>query len=187
MSIPEKSKTTSRSSVTHQGQERPTINTRTNRLEYLKKHPNGPYPRYTTPVGEESLVQPQFAQAADINNVVAKAISTGLPYSSSEGTERKAVFGDFTKVKDYQASLNQVVLAEEAFDELPAIARKRFHGNPQEFLEFMDDSKNLEEARKLGLVETNFGETNIEKIKKEQILEMDALKKQKKSEEPNEE
>lgn len=76
---------------------------------------------------------------------------TGI-LSSTKGTERKPIFGDFTKQKDYQASLNTVILAEEAFSELPAKIRRRFDDKPSEFLKFMENPENFEEAKELNLI-----------------------------------
>lgn len=59
-------------------------------------------------------------------------------------------YGDIPAI-EYQEALNIIIAAEDAFAELPSSIRKRFNNNPEEFLEFVQDPDNLEEARKLGL------------------------------------
>jgi len=62
------------------------------------------------------------------------------------------VFGDFDEVDDYHTAVNAVRDATEAFMALPGTVRDRFRNSPQEFIEFCSDRRNLDEARKLGLV-----------------------------------
>ena len=97
---------------------------------------------------EEGMTQAQFAEEADINEIVRRFGLTGqLPENV-----RVPVSGDFTGVYDFQTAMNAVVEAEEAFMELPGELRARFANDPQRLMEFMADDKNREEAVKLGLV-----------------------------------
>nr|QJB19378.1 MAG: internal scaffolding protein [Microvirus sp.]QJB19637.1 MAG: internal scaffolding protein [Microvirus sp.] len=84
----------------------------------------------------------------DINNLVARFGRTGLP------TAPAAPVGipDFTEVADFQSALNQVIEARRGFDQLPSRVRRRFDNDPGEFLSFVGDDGNLEEAISLGLV-----------------------------------
>lgn len=96
---------------------------------------------------DESLAVQSEAAEADINTIVRRFGLTGqLP----QGV-RPPMFGDFTQVMDYRSALDAVIAADEAFMEMPADVRKRFHDDPQEFVAFCSDEKNLEEMRKLGL------------------------------------
>lgn len=96
----------------------------------------------------EGLTKQSFAEEVDINTIVRRFGLTGeLPVN-----RRMPSFGDFTGVFDYQSAMNAVVAARESFDALPAQVRKRFHDDPQEFVEFCSDKDNLDEARKLGMV-----------------------------------
>jgi len=63
----------------------------------------------------------------------------------------KAQYGDFTQVNEYQESLNIVIRAQNAFDELPSDVRKKFHNDPGEFLEFATNPDNQQEMVTLGL------------------------------------
>jgi len=97
----------------------------------------------------EALTKQSPKEECDVNYIVAKYKETGLLPPS----QREPRFGDFSNVRDYQSSLNAVIAAQEAFDELPAIVRKRFSNEPAELLAFLEDPRNKDEAIKLGLVE----------------------------------
>lgn len=96
---------------------------------------------------EATLTQQQFAEQSDINTIVRNFGLTGeLPENL-----RVPQSGDFTGVVDYHTAMNMVRAAEEAFMELPADVRARFHNDPQELQDFVENADNLEEARKLGI------------------------------------
>lgn len=52
---------------------------------------------------------------------------------------------------DYEADLNRISRAQDAFAELPSEIRQRFDNRPGKLLEFLDDPKNKEEGLRLGL------------------------------------
>lgn len=97
---------------------------------------------------DESMAQQQFAEECDINTIVKRF---GLTGEMPENV-RVPQYGDFSGIGDYQSALNAVRDAEESFMELPAHIRARFGHDPQQLLEFVADGRNLEEARRLGLV-----------------------------------
>lgn len=97
---------------------------------------------------KEDMTQQSFKEECDINEIVRRFGLTGqLPENV-----RVPVSGDFTGVSDFQTAMNAVTQAQEAFMELPANLRARFNNDPQRLMEFVADSGNIEEARKLGLV-----------------------------------
>ena len=97
---------------------------------------------------DPSRTSQAFAEESDINVIVNRFLKTGtLP-----PTFRAPTYGDFSGVSDYQGALNAVIKANEAFDQLPAGMRARFHNNPQVLLEFLSNPDNREEATKLGLL-----------------------------------
>lgn len=84
---------------------------------------------------------------ADINNIVRNFGVTGrLP----QGV-RVPQYGDFTVVDDYQTALEALKAASDSFAAMSAETRRRFDNDPQKFLEFCEDERNLDEMRKLGL------------------------------------
>lgn len=97
---------------------------------------------------DDTRTHQSFKDECDINVIVERFGLTGeLPENV-----RVPVSGDFTDVVDFQTALNAVRKAQEGFAALPADVRYRFANDPQRLMEFMADDRNLEEARKLGLV-----------------------------------
>lgn len=94
-----------------------------------------------------SMTKQEFAADCDINNIVKNFMKTGqLPLS-----KRMPHYGDFTSALDFQSSLHVVIRAQEQFSSLPADVRKRFGNDPAEFLDFINNPENAQEAIKLGL------------------------------------
>lgn len=92
--------------------------------------------------------QQQFRDECDINEIVRRFGLTGeLPENL-----RLPQSGDFTHVTDFKSALDAVRAAEAGFMELPGDLRARFENDPARLIAFLDDDRNLEEARKLGLV-----------------------------------
>lgn len=97
---------------------------------------------------EEGKTQQSFAEEVDINTIVKRYGLTGeMPMNM-----RVPLAGDFTEVTDFHSAMNMVIAAQEAFDQLPASMRARFHNDPGELISFLEDDANKEEAQKLGLV-----------------------------------
>lgn len=97
---------------------------------------------------DASKTQQHFAEDADINTIVRRFNLTGeLPTDF-----RSPQYGDFTGVSDYQTALDSVIAADNEFMRLPAEVRERFNNDPQQLLDFVSDSKNRDEAAKLGLL-----------------------------------
>lgn len=83
----------------------------------------------------------------DINLIVKRFGVTGqLPQG-----KRMPTYGDFDQVSDYRTAHEMVVMAEDAFNSIDAKIRLRFNNNPQEYMDFCLDPKNLPELREMGL------------------------------------
>lgn len=83
----------------------------------------------------------------DINNIISRYNATGLmPVSPLPPT-----YGDFTGIDDYQTALHVLMDAQDAFFNLPADIRKKFDNDPEQFVEFVTDPKNLESVVDMGL------------------------------------
>lgn len=109
-----------------------------------------PRPRVTLVCPEPVITKQSMKDEVDINNIVERYNSTGLVTHVSS---RTAAYGDVSTVPDYQAAMNVVIQANEMFDALPSAVRERFKNDPAQFLAFVGDEKNREEAEKLGLIE----------------------------------
>lgn len=88
-----------------------------------------------------------FKEECDINRIMAKYQKTGVVNWLSK---REGQYRDVSSV-DFMESMNVIAKANEMFAELPSSVRKRFANDPAEFLVFMHDEGNTEEAIKLGL------------------------------------
>lgn len=96
---------------------------------------------------DPSRAQQSAAEEADINTIVRRFNLTGqLPQSVQVPT-----YSDFEGVFDFQSAMNIVRQATEAFMEFPADVRARFHNSEQEFLQFVEDPANYDEAVRLGI------------------------------------
>lgn len=97
-------------------------------------------------VGESETVQSE-KESADINLIVKRFGVTGLIPESV----RTPLLEDFDAVVDFRTAMNVAREATESFMQLDAVTRKRFGNDPQAFLEFCSDVKNIDEMRKIGL------------------------------------
>lgn len=99
---------------------------------------------------QTSRTQQQFADSANINEIMRKFETTGMIEWTSGGN---VTYGDFSTASDFHDQMVKVRNAEEAFAQLPAKIRARMDNDPVKFLEFLQDDENREEAEQLGLVE----------------------------------
>ena len=96
---------------------------------------------------EPTLAQQQFKDDVDINVLLERFKVTGqLP----QGVVLPS-YGDFSGISDYRTAREAIRRAENSFMDLPANIRARFQNDPQAFLEFCTDEKNLPELREMGL------------------------------------
>lgn len=86
----------------------------------------------------------------DVNKIIARH-KQGI--INTHVNTKAGVYADLSSAPSYQEALQTIINANNAFDTLPASTRKRFGNDPQEFLQFMSDPSNKEEAKKLGLLE----------------------------------
>ena len=106
--------------------------------------------RVTLECPEDVITEQHHKDACSISQILSMYDKTGLITHVNRST---AQYGDFTQVNEYQESLNMVIRAQNAFDELPAHVRKKFENDPGQFFEFATNPDNQEEMVKLGLAE----------------------------------
>jgi phage internal scaffolding protein len=95
---------------------------------------------------QPSLTQQGMAEQADINWIVRNFMPTAIPQNV-----RQPMYGDFTGITDYRTALEQVASARNSFMQMPAELRAKLDQDPQKFIDWCADPKNLEEMRALGL------------------------------------
>lgn len=99
----------------------------------------------------------QSAKAeCDVNNIIRQFDRDGVLPHLRDTIPEYVVFTEDELVGsagfDYHQALNVVRAAQDGFEALPAELRKRFHNDPGEFVAFVDDPANRDEAVELGLV-----------------------------------
>lgn len=97
----------------------------------------------------------------DVNNIVARALKTGILGDPLAMAARVAQFGDFSGIGDFHSCVNRVHAAQKAFDDLPAAIKVRFNNDPGQLIEFLADPASLEEAVSLGLLPQSLLEEKI--------------------------
>lgn len=110
--------------------------------------PNKDRFRPSTVNEEPTLTQKSDAKDADINVIMAKYKKTGqLPKVLLE-----PMYGDFSEMPDYRASVTAIQQAEEAFLQVPAKIRAQFGNDPGEFIKFATDPNNKDKLKEMGLL-----------------------------------
>lgn len=104
-----------------------------------------------------SRTKSEFAEECNINNIVGRAMKTGVLPSG----ERKPLFDDFSEVKDYTETQRIIASAEQNFMMLDAETRNKFNNNVADLLDFIDNPDNAEEAANMGLIEAPIKDTPV--------------------------
>nr|DAF45891.1 MAG TPA: Scaffold protein [Microviridae sp. ctkQD1] len=97
---------------------------------------------------DPSLTLQSPKDETDINVIVERFGLTGqLPPDIATPQ-----YGDFTNIPDFHAAMNAVAQAREMFGRLPAVLRAKFNNDPETYVNFCTDEKNIRELKKLGLL-----------------------------------
>lgn len=105
-------------------------------------------------VYQPSMTKQSFVKECDINNILKEFRVTGQIRHMSAHAAAGA-YEDLPEPADFQESLHHIMAANEAFATLPSQVRRRFDNDPAEFLKFMADPANQDEAIKMGLAKDN--------------------------------
>lgn len=119
--------------------------------------------RVVTVNDEPSMTVQSSKDECDINRIMEKYEKTG---AVTHLAKRSGIYGDFSELTDYQGMLDKVMFAQDAFMTLPAAVRTRFRNDPGALLEFLQDSKNRDEAVRLGLIEAKPSEQTVNNANK---------------------
>lgn len=88
-------------------------------------------------------------RSANINFIFERLVSTGV----MPVLNRQELTGDYSYIGEFQDLQDRVLEGVTAFNALPAKLRDRFGNEPAKFMDFMMDAANIDEMRKLGLVD----------------------------------
>lgn len=107
-----------------------------------------PHPRvHSVPEGA-SMTQQNFRDETDINLILAKYAKTGLLDHVNKFGGR---YADMPDENDFHTAMSLVTNAQSMFNELPSGIRSKFYNDPSQFLDFLDNPENREEAIEMGL------------------------------------
>lgn len=97
--------------------------------------------QYFTAGGGKSKTQQQFAEDADVNNILKRCVRTGVVDAGVGENPPEHLFADVVHYQalDYQQALDMITEAEEEFMSLPAAVRRRYEDNPIKFLQAIND------------------------------------------------
>lgn len=98
----------------------------------------------------KSLTDQSYQKQCDVNHIMKKWSQTG---QIQHVAKKQGVYADLSKIGDLTESLENVNRANEAFMALDPKIRARFGNNPIEFVKFLSDDSNHQEAQKLGLLD----------------------------------
>lgn len=97
---------------------------------------------------EPSKTDPSFQKDCDVNHILDKYMRTG---ELSHRATQQGQYGDFSQVQDFHQAMTLVQNAKMDFEQLPPQIRYRFRNKMENYVAFIQDSRNDEEAIKLGL------------------------------------
>lgn len=100
-----------------------------------------------------SKTQQQFKDEADIVKIVKRFQRTGLLTDPMKPPTRMPQYGDFSGIPTYQQMCNMTIAVNNYFQSLSAEIRYKFHNDPQELQEWLNNPENTEEAIKMGLAD----------------------------------
>jgi len=98
---------------------------------------------------QTSRTKQSFAEESEINNILARYEKTGV----IEHVKNHGGYADMPSGLDYHEALQMTIDAQTAFEDLPAQIRREFDNDPYKFLEFVENSDNVERMAELGLIE----------------------------------
>ncbi len=120
------------------------------------KNSLSPSQKVLSPKGEKRAKQ-EFKQDADINSIMKKFQKTG---AIDHVSKHQPQYG-FASGQTLHEALSTVATAQSMFEELPSSLRVKFNNRPQEFLEFIQNPDNNDEAIKLGLALSTEAQANV--------------------------
>lgn len=109
----------------------------------------GPKRKVSIEFKDRSLTKQSMQEETNINFIVEKYQKTGM---IAHKNIHHGEYSDFGAI-DYHAAMTAVVEAQQMFDSLPSLTRKRFGNDPGAFLAFVENDTNIDEMRSMGLMD----------------------------------
>lgn len=105
--------------------------------------------RIQTEITGKTMTQQHMKEQCDVNSILERYRKTG---HINHVRTSPGQYGDFSQYRDFRQSLDLVMDAQDQFNQMPAVLRKRFGNDPSQLLDFLSDPENQQEALKLGLL-----------------------------------
>lgn len=99
--------------------------------------------------GDEMVTKQSHKDECDIHKILKQYQKTGV---ITHVTNRQPTFVDLPDEMDYQAGMNTLLRAQDAFAELPATVRDHFANDPARFLGAFNDPAQHDYLRAVGLL-----------------------------------
>lgn len=127
-------------------------------------------PKKSVDVGSGSMTCQEFKDECDINTLVTMP-NYGI--NPLKPPTRIPSYGDFTdeRLLNFQESQNILAEATQLFEALPSVVRERFSNDPAKLIDFVNNKDNMDEAKKLGLLNTPLEDVSMVNSLKSNVTE----------------
>lgn len=99
--------------------------------------------------GDQMLTKQEHKDECDIHRIIKQYQRTGI---ITHVQTKRADYTDLPDSLDFQQSLNIIMEAENAFNDLPASVRAHFVNDPSRFLAAFNDPAQYDYLREVGLI-----------------------------------
>lgn len=123
-------------------------------MHVIEERGEGIRPRVKKIFTKPSLTRQEFKEECDLAITLkkfGKTVEGQRALRNAQGFAEGLKFGDVSSVPDFRAARDAVNAANASFMALPPLVRRRFENDPAQFLDFMSNPANQDEARALGL------------------------------------
>lgn len=110
-----------------------------------------PHERVTFDCGDEMITKQEHKDECDINRILSQYQRTGI---LTHVQSARPTYTDLPDAIDFQESLNTLMIAEEAFSNLPSKVRAHFENDPGRFLAAFNDPAQYDQLRAYGLLKS---------------------------------
>lgn len=108
-----------------------------------------PHERVTLDCGDEMITKQEHKDECDIHNILKQYQRTGI---ITHVQSARATYTDLPDPVDFQESLHTIMIAEEAFGNLPAKVRDHFGNDPGRFLAAFNNPAEYDFLREVGIL-----------------------------------
>lgn len=103
--------------------------------------------------GVRMLTEQSHKESCDMRFIMRKYEKEGIVQHVSK---YKGTYGDFVNQPDFQTAMNIIAEASSMFETVPSRIRAQFYNDPGRFLEFVQDPRNIDAMKKMGLDTSHF-------------------------------